>query len=53
LEVLDWSASNEMFLDDALQILRSTGVIPNSFRVNYSNRPLDAYAQAVSFTAVY
>jgi hypothetical protein len=52
LEVLDWSPSNKMFLDDALEILRSAGMIPNSFRIDDSNRPLNAYPQAVSFATV-
>ena len=40
-----------MFLNDTFQHQRGAGVIPGAFRINQSDRPLYAYAQAIHFAA--
>ena len=41
--------TNKMLLNNALQHLRRTGMIPRAFRINDGNRPILADAQTVGF----
>jgi len=51
-EVLNGFASDEMFLNDALQHVRSDGVIPGTIRIHHSDGTLFADSQAVCFGSV-
>ena len=45
--------TNKMLLNNALQHLWRAGMIPCSFRINYSNRPILADTQAVGFGSIH
>jgi hypothetical protein len=50
--LVDGLAANQMLLDDALENLRSSGVVPGPFGVDDGYRALLADAQAVDLAAV-
>ena len=50
---LDHVAIDQMLLDDPFQHGRCTRVIPNTFRINYGDRSLRAYAQAIGLGPVH
>ena len=51
-EVVDDFSSDEILLNDSLEIFRSAGVIPGGFRVNHCDGALGANAEAIGFRAM-
>jgi hypothetical protein len=46
------AAAHEVLLDDSLNHLRSSGVVPNAFRIDHRDRPLFTHPEAVGFRAI-
>src|SRR5438093_6260176 len=51
-QVLDDAAADEMFLDNALRILRRHTAVPRAFRIHDADRPIRTDAQALAFRPV-
>jgi hypothetical protein len=52
LEVFDDFPSDEVVLNNALEVFRGGGVIPNGFGVDYDDRALDTDSEAVGLAAM-